>query len=70
MMHEAPPASDGNLGSPRRLDVHGIVSLVLFIVFLVFLAGLLTGVVNGHGVFNLVRDAISAIGSALTKLLG
>ena len=66
-IHEAPPASDA-IGSPRKLDPQGMVSLVLFLVFLVFFAGLLTGVIDGHAVFSLVRNAIVFVGSWFGKV--
>jgi hypothetical protein len=69
VIHEAPPASDA-LGSPRHMDIHGMVSLALFVVFLLFFAGLVTGVINGHAAFSLVRDAISLVGNVVGKLLG
>ena len=68
-IHEAPPASDA-LGSPRRMDFQGVVSLVLFIAVLVFFAGVASGKIDGSVVFNLVRDVISLLGGLVTKLAG
>jgi hypothetical protein len=64
MVHEALPATDA-IGSPRKMNVQGMISLVLFIVFLAFFVGMLTGLVDGRGVFSLVRDAIAFVGSVL-----
>ncbi len=70
MVHEALPATDGSLGRQRKMDTQGMVSLVLFVAFLVFFAGLLTGVIDGKGIFSLVRDSISLLGGVIGKLLG
>jgi hypothetical protein len=52
------------------MDFQGVVSLVLFIAVLVFVAGIASGKVDGSVVFNLMRDLISFVGSLITKLAG
>ena len=51
------------------MGIHGMISLVLFIAFLVFFAGIVTGAIDGSAVFDLVRDAISQVAGWLSKLI-
>lgn len=67
--HEAPPATD-SIGSPRKMDAHALVSLVLFVVVLAGFLGIATHVIDATGLFAAMRDFIGVVANALKPLAG